>query len=245
MEPEAREPISSDIETISVLLIDENRLFRAGLRRLLSDATDIKVIGDTAPGDGALRLTWLHQPDIVLIGVHAENEASSRQLRDIAAHSPRSKIIVMLPQSQNPQITRLLLGTATGALSHESSLEDAVTALKRVHGGKYHIAPEITHHLIGNSRSQAASVFDTLSARELEVLTMIIDGMRSSEIASRLSVSPRTVGTFRQRIFTKLQARTDADLVRLALASSSIRESAIRREPRQCSGSSYPVAGNL
>ncbi len=203
---------------IRLLIVDCHELVRVCLRRILADYPFINVIAEATTGESALQLCRKLKPDIVLLDVDLPGlsgfEVTSR-LRQLA----RSPKIIILTVHKEPPFPRLLLEAgAAGYLTKGCAAAELVQAIKTVAAGGRHIGAEIAQQMaLDMMPGAAASPFDGLSAREMEVLLLLAEGKGLTDIAVLMSLSPKTVATYKYRIYDKLNTRNDVDMTRMAM----------------------------
>ncbi|HQU15610.1 MAG: hypothetical protein B7Z66_10875 [Chromatiales bacterium 21-64-14] len=203
---------------IRVLLIDSQRLVRAGLRRILGEGPGIHVVGEADnPGD-ALALLGCENPDVVLMDVRVPSPGGLDGVRALLAQAAGLKLILLTPPGGESYPSALLESGATGFLSKGCSVEEFITAIHKVHHGERYvgadIAQQLAHSLLpGGERSP----FEALSRRELEVMSLLTQGYTVQTIAEQLGLSPKTINTYRYRLYGKLGIANDVELTRVAI----------------------------
>jgi two-component system invasion response regulator UvrY len=210
---------------IKVFLVDDHELVRTGIRRILEEAGDMDVVGEAGDGDEALKTSRRLLPDVVLMDVNMPGmggiECTRRMLRLI----PTARVIALTVLDDDPFPARLKEAGAVGFLTKGCPAAEMIEAVRTVNRGFPYIASAVARkHMLGEWQGTAASPFEELSSREMQVAMMILDGQRTQEISEALSLSPKTVSTYRQRIYDKLNVRTDVDLTRLAYRHGLIAE---------------------
>jgi len=202
---------------IRVMLVDDHDLIRYGLRRLLEDQSGIEVVEEACSGEGALEKVRTVKPDVVLMDINMPGiggfEATSR-LNKTAADC---KVIVLTVHSEGPLPKRILEAGAMGYLTKGCPVDEMVEAIQRVNAGQRYIAPSIAQQLALSMLPGESSLLDVLSQRELQVLIMISQGMRTNAISDKLSLSPKTVSTYRKRLHEKLDVSNDVEMMHLAI----------------------------
>lgn len=202
---------------IKVLLVDDHELVRTGIRRILEEAGNIEVVGEAADGDAALKAARKAMPDVVLMDVNMPGMGGIEATRRIVRLLPDVKVIALTVLDDDPFPARLNEAGAVGYLTKGSPAKEMIEAVRTVHRGLPYVASSVARkHMLADWRGLASTPFEDLSSREMQVAMMILDGQRTQEISDALSLSPKTVSTYRQRIYEKLQVKTDVDLTRLA-----------------------------
>jgi len=203
---------------ITVLLVDDHDLVRAGIRRLLADVPEIEVIDEASNGEDAVKIAKEKRPQVVLMDVKMPGIGGLEATRKMVRNDPNIKIIALTIYGSEPFPSKLLQAGACGYLTKGALLEQMVMAIKTVHAGKRYLGPEIAQQLAFKSLSDAEkSPFELLSERELQVMIMITSGQNVQEIADKLHVSPKTINSYRYRIYEKLGVESDVELTLLAM----------------------------
>lgn len=201
-----------------MLIVDDHELLRVGIRKLLEEQKEIKVIADTGTGENAVRLVREHQPDVVLMDVQMPGIGGLGATRKIVRINPNIKVIVVTVCDEEPFPSRLLQAGASGYLSKGASIDEIIQAIHKVHMGQRYISPEIAQRLALKSVSDPEeSIFDKLSERELQVLLMITQGLDAQQISEKLCLSAKTIHSYRYRLFEKLKVHNDVELTHLAI----------------------------
>jgi two-component system invasion response regulator UvrY len=203
---------------INVLLVDDHELVRTGIRRLLSDAGGINVYAEAKDGETAISEVRKRRPDVVLMDVSMPGIGgleATRKLKQIDSTLP---VIILTVHTDDPFPTSLLKAGASGYLHKGCSVDEIVSAIKEVHAGRRYICSEIAQHLaLSLLPGSDGSPFEHLSQREMQVMFMLVQGNKVQDISEKLCLSPKTISTYRYRLFDKLSVRNDAELTRLAM----------------------------
>ncbi len=204
--------------TIKVMLVDDHDLVRTGIRRILTDVHGVKVVGEARNGEEALQLAREVKPHVVLMDVKMPGIGGLEATRKLLRNDPDLKILIVTVCDDDLLPTRLLQAGAAGYLTKGASMEEMMHAIRSVNSGQRYISPEIASQLaIRHLTEKDNSPFDNLSERELQVLLMITKGMRPLDISEKLHLSPKTINSYRYRIFDKLKVKNDVELTLLAL----------------------------
>jgi two-component system, NarL family, invasion response regulator UvrY len=202
---------------IKVLLVDDHELVRTGIRRILEEAGDIEVVGEAADGDEALRMARRLGPNVVLMDINMPGMGGIEATRRMIRLEPDAKIIALTVLDDDPFPARLSEAGAVGYLSKGCPAAEMIEAVRTVYRGMPYIAASVARkHMLAGWQGATATPFEELSSREMQVAMMILEGQRTPEISDALSLSPKTVSTYRQRIYEKLNVKTDVELTRLA-----------------------------
>ena len=203
---------------IKVLIVDDHELVRTGIRRLLQDAGGFEVIGEACSGEASIELVRALQPDVVLMDISMPGIGGLEATRKLRHAAPEIPVIVLTVHTDAPFPGRLLQAGAVGYLSKGCSVDEMVHAVGEVHEGRRYISPSIAQNLaLSALDDEGENPFSNLSERELQVMLMLVQGQSIPHISEKLHLSPKTVSTYRYRVFDKLGVRNDAGLTRLAL----------------------------
>jgi two-component system invasion response regulator UvrY len=208
---------------IRVLIVDDHELVRTGIKRILEDTRDIRVIAEASTGEEALQQVREHRPDVVLMDVNMPGIGGLEATRKIIQSHPDLRVIVVTIHVDEPYPTRLLEAGASGYLTKGCAVDEIVDAIQMVHRGERYIGADIARQLAlsmlpGGERSP----FDKLSQREMQVMLMVTQGHNIQDISDRLCLSPKTVSTYRYRLYEKLGVDNDVELTHLAMRHGMI-----------------------
>lgn len=199
-------------------MVDDHDLVRTGMKKMLDDVPGLKVVGEARTGEDAVKLGRKLKPDVVLMDVKMPGIGGYEATRKLLRADPDIKVLIVTICNNDLYPARLLQVGAAGYLTKGATMEEMVQAVRAVHAGQRYISPEIASRLAFKHVSDTnESPFDTLSERELQVLLMITMGMKVQDIAEKLCLSPKTVNSYRYRIFDKLKVKNDVELTLLAI----------------------------
>lgn len=203
---------------IKVLLVDDHELVRTGIKRILNDTEGMTVIGEAGSGEEALRVLRRRKPDVILMDVSMPGMGGLEATRKLHRQYPGVKVIVLTIHAQEPYPTRLLEAGAAGYLTKGCGVEEIVAAIREVQAGHRYIGMDIARQLaLSMLPGGDKSPIDRLSQRELQVLLMVTHGQSTQEISDKLCLSPKTVCTYRYRLYEKLGVSNDVELTHLAM----------------------------
>lgn len=212
---------------IHVLIVDDHEIVRIGIKRLINDVRGIKVIGEADSGEKALEKIQRRRPDIILMDVNMPGIGGLEATRKILKADSSLKIIALTIYDEEPFPTRLLEAGAAGYVTKGCSLEEMVTAIRTVHDGDRYIGTEIAMHVaLAKLPGGVRSPFDRLSQREIQVMLMVTRGHTIQEISDQLCLSPKTISTYRYRLYEKLAVENDVELTHLAMRHGMVKVSA-------------------
>ena len=203
---------------VRLLIADDHEIVRKGLRVLLETSTEVEVVGEAANGKEALSKAAQYRPDLILLDLVMPGKDGLEVIKEIKNNFPLVKILVLTSYSEEEKLAQALKEGALGYLLKDSSPEELLEAIKEVSQGKTHLSPELAFRVVRlmTGRITPLSNSEFLTKRELEVLNLLAQGLSDREIAQRLFISPRTVGTHVSNILTKLGVKNRTQAVLLA-----------------------------
>ena len=203
---------------IKVMLVDDHDLVRTGLKRLINDVESFQVIAEAASGEEALYEAKNKKIDIILMDINMPGIGGLEATKKLLQINPDFKIIGVTMHDDEIFPQRLLKAGALGYLTKGSDINEMIHAMREVMGGRRYICPEIAQQMALTQMPEfEVSPFESLSERELQVMIMLMDGQKVSAISDKLALSPKTISTYRHRLYTKLGVNNDMELARIAL----------------------------
>ena len=203
---------------IRLLVVDDHELVRIGLRHILAGYPAIQIAGEAADGETALRLNRELKPDVALLDIGLPGLSGFEVTARLKQASPGLGIIILSVHEDAPYPAQLIEAGASGYLSKGCPSTELVEAIRAVARGERHIGSRVAQQMALNILPGGRnSPFDELSAREMEVMLMLADGRKVADIADIMHLSPKTVATYKYRIFDKLNTRSDVEMTRMAL----------------------------
>lgn len=209
-------------DVIRVLLADDHAVVRAGLKAVLGSAKDIAVVGEAGNGreavDAALRLN----PDVVVMDLSMDEMDGVAATRELKSRASASRVLILTMHAEDEYLVPLLEAGASGYLVKNAADRDLVDAVRTVAGGQQYLQASAARTLAKElkrreERASERDQFDDLSEREQAILRLVASGYSAPEIAEQLSISPKTVDTYKQRVSEKIGLRHRADYVRFAM----------------------------
>ena len=200
---------------ITVLIVDDHAVLRAGLKLLLDREDDLETVGEAADARNAVFLTRRHKPGVILLDVTMPGRSGLDVLPELLNESPESRALILSMEDDPSYVRQAFAAGASGYMLKEAADAELVDAVRRVAAGEQYVHPALGARLV--SPAAGAVDQDELSDREREVLTQLAHGHTNHEIAERLVVSVRTVESHRAHIMSKLRLSTRAELVSYAL----------------------------
>ncbi len=213
---------------IRVLLVDDHELVRTGFRRILEGDSGIEIAGEAKSGEEALQQVQKLKPDLVLMDINMPGIGGIEATRKIKRLYPETQVIAVTIHSRAPFPEQLHEAGAMGYVSKGCPPDELFEAIRTVSAGEPFISNDVsrkmTLRLLTGKIPDAP--FGMLSQREMQVMLMITQGSRTQDISDSLCISPKTVSTYRHRLFEKLSVKTDVELTHLALRYGLIGEMA-------------------
>lgn len=205
------------MKEISVLLVDDHEVVRAGYHRLLDSHPGISVVAEAKTGDEACRQYLQYRPAVVVMDLTMPGISGLEASRRILAHDPAARILVFSVHENEVMLGRALDMGIKGYISKRSASRVMIEAVRRVASGEMYIGQEMMSYLVHHKASTDSDSVAGLSTREFEVFQLLVDSKSVNEIAGLLSLSPKTVGHHVAHIKTKLGLSSIADMTRLAI----------------------------
>ena len=203
---------------IRLMIVDDHELVRVGLRQILADFPAIEIVGEAGNGETAIRLNRELKPDVVLLDICMPGLSGLETATRLRQARPSLGIIVLSVHETAPYPERMMEAGASGYLTKGCPVMELVQAIRTVARGGRHIGSTVAQNMaLGMLPGEGKSPFDELSTREMEVMLMLADGHRVAEIANTMHLSPKTVATYKYRIFEKLDTSNDVAMTRMAM----------------------------
>ena len=196
-----------------VLLADDHKIVRDGLKRILAATTELQVAGEAADGDEVLKLVKTGDYDVAVVDMSMPGLSGIALIKRLKSEKPKLRILVLSMHGEQQYAARVLKAGASGYLNKDSAAEQLVGAIRKVAAGGVHVGEAAAASLVAAEKAP----HEALSDREFEVLRLLVDGFGPTEIGERLHLSVKTVSTHKTRILEKLNLGSTAELVRYAL----------------------------
>ncbi len=216
-------------EAIRVLLVDDHKVVRMGLRALIDAEPGMRVVGEAENGVEGIRLALSLCPDVIVMDISMPEMDGMEATRRIRVECPACSVLILTVHVQERYLFPVLSAGAAGYVLKSTADTDLIDAIRAVARGEVFLYPSATRLLLEDYLSQRHSgkpgdAFELLSEREREVLKLIALGHTAAQIADQLSLSPKTVDTYRARIMDKLELGSRVELVKYALARGLLAE---------------------
>ncbi len=203
---------------MKILIVDDHAVVHHGLRRILDDELEGTTFGDARDSQQAIDFVRREHWDVVILDIGIPGRGGLEVLKEIRAEFPKLPVIIFSMHPEEQFATRALKAGASGYLVKESAPDQMMVAIRKVLTGGRYVSPALAEQLAtGLSRDASIEPHQILSDREFEVLRMVAAGKSTTAIADQLSLSVKTVSTYRARILEKLQLKTASELVRYAV----------------------------
>ena len=210
---------------IRVLVVDDHELVRSGITRMLADSPDIDVIGEVSSGEEAIDFVRKNSPEIVLMDIRMPGIGGLEATRRILRIDDAVRVIVVTACADDPYPTRVMQAGASAYITKGADIKEMVRAIRMAHSGQRYISPEIAQKMAlkqlgggdGRDEDGELTLFDRLSEREMQIALMVVDCQKVQDISDKLCLSPKTVNSYRYRIFEKLEISSDVELALMAV----------------------------
>jgi len=201
---------------IKLLIADDRIVVREGLKRIIAQCADMKIVGEAATRDDVLELLPRGEVDLILVDAFLAGPTMLGLIREVKRHHSLCRVLVLNVQGPEADALRLLGTGAAGYLGRDHSRAQLVDAIREVARGASYVSPSLANMLISGLKSGSPR-HGMLSDREYQVLCLFGSGIPFKDIAAELGVSPKTVSTYRSRILDKLKLKTNAAIIRYAI----------------------------
>lgn len=207
---------------LRVIIADDHAVVRQGIRGVLEEVEGLSVVAEAGDGEEALALTREHEPDVVVLDVTMPGKTGLEVARELRDSGSETRVLVLSMHDDPAYVLEAVRAGADGYVLKDVAPSELRAAVTAVHEGREYFSARVTHQLSLGLRKeieqeQRRSRLDSLTAREVEVLRLVAQGLTNREIAEQLGISPRTVETHRERVMAKLRIRTVAGLTRFVV----------------------------
>jgi two-component system invasion response regulator UvrY len=203
---------------MKILIADDHTIFREGLKHILTEYPDMIVADEARNGREVLDKIWNNNYDMVLLDISMPGMTGLEALKQLKNDRPKLPVLVLSMHPEEQYAVRALRAGASGYLTKESAPDELMTAIRKISQGRKYITSSLAERLALEMEADSEKpLHDVLSDREYQVLRMIAEGKTVKHIAEELSLSIKTVSTYRSRIMEKMKMTTNAELMHYAI----------------------------
>lgn len=218
---------------IKVLLVDDHKIIRDGLKAILMGSSNVNIVGECNNGQEALQYLEENQPDVIMMDINMPVMNGIEASKIIVEKYPNVKILALTMHQEESYISKILGEGVHGYILKNSGRKDLVNAIQKVHEGGTYFSEEVSSimmnkYMKGTSGSTKSSpranliTIEDLTRREIEILQLIVEEFTNVEIGERLFISPRTVDTHRRNLLQKIGVKNTAGLVKYAIQNNLV-----------------------
>jgi two-component system, NarL family, invasion response regulator UvrY len=208
---------------IRVMIADDHPIVREGLKRIISDCADMRLSGEAVDGTEVLRKCSEVHADVLVLDISMPGIGVIELIRRLKERQPDLRILIVSIHAEDVFAVRVFRAGASGYLTKDRSPDELAEAIRRVHRGKIYVTDSLAEHLAGTLKSgEKPLTHDMLSDREYQIFLLLGEGKRIADIAAGMALSPKTVSTYRTRIFQKMRFENNAELIRYVIENHLI-----------------------
>ena len=220
---------------IRVLIVDDHRLMRMGLAKLLADAKGIVLVGEADSGERALSLVREVKPNVILMDLRMPGIGGLEATRRLQRIDPGIRVLIVTACDADPYPAQAMKAGAAGYITKGATAQDLEHAIRRVFLGQRHMSDDVAQQVALRSFDTASACpFEQLSNREMQITLMVVGCHKVQQISRDLHLSPKTVNSYRYRIFEKLNVASDVELVLLAVRHGVVEGTGDAHVPQAC-----------
>lgn len=203
---------------IKIIVADDHQIVREGLKRIISECSDMTLVAEAEDANSVFAQCDSHEVDVLLLDVSMPGPGFLDTLSRVNGKHPNIKVLVLSVYPENHYAVRAIKAGASGYLTKNHSSEELANAIRHISNGKKYITSVLAEQIIEDLQTkEGANTYKVLSSREYQILSMLGKGKTINDISIILSLSPKTVSTYRTRILEKLKLENTAELIRYAI----------------------------
>jgi len=202
---------------MNILIVDDHAIFREGLKRILGEEFQAATFGDAGNATEAIAQVWKKKWDLVLLDITMHGRSGLDVLKEIRSSVSDVPVLIVSGHPEDQYAVRVLKAGAAGYLTKESASQELCKAVRKLLGGGKYISASLAERLATEIQSPGTDLLETLSNREYQVMLLIAAGKAPKEIGNELSLSAKTISTYRSRILEKMRLRNNAEIMRYVL----------------------------
>jgi len=215
------------MEKIKIVLVDDHQMFRDGVKSVLSDEENIELIGEVGNGNDLYELLKIDSPDLIITDISMPDISGIEITKYVTENYPEIKILILSMHSNVEFITKSLGAGANGYLPKDTSMNELLEAINTIYKGENYfnkdISDTILKSIINKSKSaKENSKNESLTKREMEIVSLVVEGLANKEIADKLFISVRTVDSHKNNIMQKLNLKSSVELVKYAIKNKLV-----------------------
>ncbi|MBU2925611.1 UvrY/SirA/GacA family response regulator transcription factor [Colwellia sp. 4_MG-2023] len=208
---------------INILLVDDHELVRTGVNKILNEVKGFKVIDECETGEDAVKFCRMTEPDVILMDMDMPGMGGLEATKKILRLAPEVKVIILTAHTEDPFPTKVMKIGAAGYLTKGAGPNEMINAIRAVNSGQRYLPPAIAQQMaLSQFKTKDENPFSELSDRELQIMLMITRGEKVPDISEHLHLSPKTINSYRYRMFDKLNVGNDVELTHLAIRHGMI-----------------------
>lgn len=208
---------------IKILIADDHVIIREGIKKIISDEIDMTVTAEAANGQEVLECVWAHNFDVILLDISMPGRSGLDILKQIKNDKPELPVLILSMHPEEQYAIRVFKAGASGYLTKESAPDELITAIRKVSSGRKYVTASLAEKLAFDLSSNIdKQLHETLSDREFQVICMIANGKTVKDIGEELSLSVKTISTYRTRILDKMKMKNNAQLTHYAIQNNLV-----------------------
>ena len=199
---------------INILIVDDHLIVREGIKRIINDTPDMKIVAEASTGNEAINLIWKNKYNLIILDISMPGQNGLQTLKLIRKHDKTIPVLMLSMHSEEQYAMRSIKAGASGYMTKDTASSQLVTAIRKINIGRKFISSEVAELLTTDLyHDNEKEAHEHLSDREFEILKMIGKGTTTKSISEELLISPKTVSTYRSRILDKLNMQNNSDLI--------------------------------